>query len=853
MRRFLARLANIFTSRNTERELAREIASHLALLQDEFERRGLSPEEAKLAARRSYGGIGQAKELHREARSFIWIEQWLKDLRYGARNLLRTPGLTAVAVITLALGIGANTAIFSLVHAVILKPLPYRDPSRLIAIWDTYLPLFPKLGVSAPEREALQQQADLFEQTAWYRYVPKNFNLIVPGSAADQIHATFISAGLFPLLGVAPSLGRAFTEDEPSQSVLLSHQLWRSRFGGSPDILGQAIRLDDETFAVVGVMPPDFQFPEGADIWLPRGPLLGDELTNPIRHSLGLVARLRPGITHEQVRVRLETIYRNLTTEHPRTSTGFGFQVSGLQDDLNAQSRPALILLWGAVVLVLLIACGNVANLLLSRASGRTKEIAIRVALGARIGRIVRQLLTESLMLAAVGGAIGFALAAWSLAALAPVKAPIDAVVFLFLIAVSTGSGIVFGLAPVLQALKIDPISAIKPGPIGGESSASRSAVVILEFALALVVVVGAGILAKSFFRLMHVDPGFTAHGLLTLRISWPPSQNAEALFARIRERLESSPGIESIAAANTLPLVADRANALRFNVPGSPLIDPDALPVGQIRAVSPGYFRAMQIPFRSGRSFTEQELGQSVVVINESMARRFWPGQDPVGAKFVTAPWAPNPGWSTIVGVAGDVKQFGLDSEPSMDIYFPSLAPAYLILRTSADASTLAAAVQREIQAMNPDLAISDVRTMDQVMEQSASSRRWTMGLLSAFAGLALILALIGIYGVTSWAVSQRTREIGIRMALGADAGEVRRMVIGYGTRLCVTGLAIGIAGSLALRGFLASLAFEVSTADPFIYGGAVLLMILAALLACYLPARRASRVDPLVALRWE
>lgn len=778
----------------------------------------------------------------------------LRDLRYALRTLGRTPGFTIAAVLTLALGIGANTAIFSLVHAVILKPLPFRDPARLIAIWDTYLPLFPKLGVSPLEREAVEQQTDLFEQTAWYRYVPRNFNLIVPGSAAVEIHATFISSRLLPLLGVAPALGHAFSDTEPSQSVLLNHQFWKRRFGGNAGIIGKPIRLDDQQFIVAGVMPPAFEFPTSTDVWLPQGPLLNDELTNPVRHALGLVARLRPGATQAQASARMNAVFGRLAEAHSKTSKGFGIQISPLQDDLTANLRPALFLLWGAVGLVLLIACGNVANLLLSRAISRTKEVAIRTALGAGTGRLVGQLLTESFVLSAVGGALGLALGAWSLATLSPIKAPIDSAVLLFLTVISTGAGILFGLTPALQARRIDPMAAIKQVAAGhGQSSTTRSAVVILEFAFTLVVVVGAGILAKSFLRLMNVDPGFSPGGVLTLRLSWPPSQDANALFRRIEERLKPLPGIQSIAAANTLPLVANRANALRFNVPGSPLINPDALPIGQIRAVSPEYFRAMRIPVKSGRSFTERDLNQPVVIINESMARRFWPGEDPVGRKFVTGPWGPTQSWSTIVGVAGDVKQFGLDSETSMDLYFPSLTPTQLILRTSGDPLSLAGAVQREMQAMYPGLAVSDVRTMGQVLDESAESRRWTMALLSAFAGLALALALVGIYGVISWAVSQRTREIGIRMALGADRGQVLGMVIQYGARLCAIGLAIGLVGALALRRFLAGLTFDVSTADPMIYSGAALLMLAAALLACYLPARRACRVDPLVALRWE
>ena len=779
------------------------------------------------------------------------------DLRYALRTLARAPGFTTIAVLTLALGIGANTAIFSLVHAVILKPLPFRDPARLITVWDTYLPQFPTVGVSPPELAAWQQQTDLFEQTAWYRHVPQNLDLTAPASEALEVHATVASATLFPMLGVAPALGRTFEGEgiaEIPDVTLLSHSLWQRRFGGDPAIAGKTVRLNDREFTIIGVMPASFQFPDWADLWLPQGPLLGDELTNPVRHALGFVARLRPGATLGQTSARLQSISARLAGEHPKTSTGWGVKLLGLQQDLTAGVRPSLLMLLGAVTLVLLIACGNMANLLLSRASGRSREIAVRTALGAGSWRLIRQLLTESLVLAASGGALGLALAYGSLTAAAPVRAPLDSTVLLFLAGLSTATGLLCGLAPALQTMRSDTNSIIKSGSLPGSGRTTmRGALVVLEFALALILVAGAGILVKSFQRLMQVDPGFNPRGLLTLRISIPPSRKPVTLFHRIEERLRTLPGVDSVAATNTLPLIANRANATRFTVPGSPLINPDAPPTAQIRLVSPDYFRTMRIPLLSGRTFTERDLNQGLVIVNQTLARRFWPGQDPVGLKFVTGPWGPNPNYSTIIGVAGDVKNFGLDSESSMDLYFPSLTPSYLVVRTAGDPASLAGAVRREIQAIDAGLPISDLRTMDDVLAQSARSRRWTMALLTVFAGLALVLALVGIYGVMSWSVAQRTREIGIRMALGAHRGQVLGMVIGYGMKLSAAGMAIGIAGALALRRVISGLVFEVSTADPAIYGAVALLMLAVALLACYVPARRASQVDPLVALRWE
>ncbi len=777
-----------------------------------------------------------------------------QDIRYALRTFGRAPGFTVIAALTLALGIGANTAIFSLVHAVILKPLPFRDPSRLIAVWDTYLPQFPKVGVSPPELAAWQQQTDLFGQTGWYRYVPQNLALTSPGSEALEVHATFASASLFEMLGVAPVIGRPFAGAESPDRALLSDSLWHSRFGGDPSVAGKTIRLNDREFTIAGVMPADFRFPDWADLWLPRGALQADELTNPVRHALGFVGRLQSGVTVGQANARLQEVSRRLAAEHPKTSTGWGVKPVELQQDLTAGLRPSLLMLLGAVTLVLLIACGNMANLLLSRASGRSREIAVRTALGAGSWRLVRQLLTESVLLAAAGGALGLGLAYGSLAVAAPVAAPLDSTVLLFLLGISTATGLLCGLAPALQTLRSDTNSVIKSGSQpGGGSAGVRSTLVVLEFALALILVAGAGILVKSFQRLMQVDPGFTPGGVLTLRISVPPSRKPDVLFHRIEGALRTLPGVESIAATNTLPLIANRANTTRFTVPGSPQINPDALPAAQIRAVSPDYFRTMGIPLRSGRTFTERDLNDPVVIVNETMARRFWPGEDPIGRKFVTGPWGPNPNYSTIVGVAGDVKNFGLDSEPSNDLYFPSLTPSFLVLKSAGAPGSLAGAVRQQIRAIDSDLPVSDLRTMDDILAQSARSRRWTMALLAVFAGLALLLALIGIYGVMAWLVSQRTREIGIRIALGASQGQVLRMVIRYGIGLSSIGMAVGIAGALALRRVLAGLVFEVSTADPLIYAGVAVLMLAVALLACYVPARRAARVDPLIALRWE
>jgi len=778
----------------------------------------------------------------------------MNDLRFAARTLRKSPGFTATAVLTLALGIGANTAIFSLVRAVILKPLPFREPARLIAIWDSYRPQFEKIGISPAEMNAWQQQSDLFSESAWYRSVPRDLPLTGADGEAVEAHADPVSSSLFHLLGATPALGRAFTESDPPNTVLLSEHLWRTRFAADPAITGKSIRMNGQRFAVAGVMPHDFAFPDWADVWIPKGPLMNDELTNPVRHSLGFVARLRDGVALASVASRTGGLVRRLAAEHPKTSQGWGMNAYGLQDDLTAKLRPTLWMLLGAVTLVLLIACTNVANLLFSRAASRTKEMALRTALGAGAGRLIRQLLAESFLLSAMGGGLGLLIAKLSVARFSPVPAPLDSTVLWFLLAVSLGTAALFGLIPALHALSAHPAAAIKmASAAGGGSRRLRGALVVAEFAFALILAAGAGMLVQSFVRLMRVDPGFDPHGVLSLRLSIPPSDDPAPIFRRIEERLRSLPGVQSVAASNLLPLIANRAYTSRFNVPGSPLINPDALPAAQLRFVTAEFFRTMRIRLRSGRAFTAEDYNEPTVIVNETMAHRFWPARDPVGIRFITGPWGPNPQWSTIVGVVGDVKQFGLDAEPTLDMYFAAPVANYVVVRAAGNLSALAPMVRREIRSADGEAPVSDMNTMDEVLGESAHSRRWTMALLAAFAALALALAAVGIYGVMSWTVGQRTREIGIRMALGADAGALRGMVVGYALRLSAMGAAIGVAGAFALRRAMASLVFDAGSSGLTAIAAVAALMLAVAALASYIPARRASRVDPSIALRWE
>ena len=788
--------------------------------------------------------------------------------------LRRSPLFTLTVVLTLALGIGANTAIFTVVNSVLLRPLPYRDPARLVAVWDTYQPTYPKLGVSPTEYDEWLRQTDIFEEVARYRYVSigQETNL-TGGREPIRVQPTCVSSSFFTILGARPMLGRAFeaADDAPNAApiALLSNRLWTEYFNGNPGILGAPIQLNGQAFTVVGVMPPDFRLPAWADLWLPQAQA-GDEISNPVRHAFGVIARLGPSASLHQARVRLDSIAQRMEREHPRTSKGFGVTISGLQQDLAGNLRPALLALLGAVTLVLLIACVNVANLMLSRAAARQREFAIRIALGAGRWRVVRQSLMESIQLSLAGGAAGLLLAYAGLGALLRLAPPglidpstvhIDATTLIFLFAVSLATGIVFGIAPALQASRQDPQEGLKEGgrTFTRGSGAGRSALVIAEFSLALLLLMGAGLLIHSFARLLQVNPGFEPANVLTLRIEPQVSvqnqdnaQKLKTLYERLELRLRSLPGVKAVAATNAPPLATDRNNVMRFAVPGSPLMRPDVFPTAHRHLITPDYFRTLGIALR-GRTYTARDLNQPYVIVNEAMARTFWPGQDAVGKRFITGPFGPNPTSSTIIGVAADIKQVGLDSDRTNDFYFLWYGPMYLMIQTAGDPLPLAPVVRREIHAVDPGIAVSDFRTMNQLLDNSTGPRRFSTVLLSTFAALALVLAVIGIYSIMSWSVAQRTQEIGIRIAVGADSRGILRLVLGRGLKLSLIGLAIGLGATLAFTRVLASQLFEISPHDPWVLTGVSLLMLAVTTAACYLPARRATKVDPITTLRSE
>ena len=788
--------------------------------------------------------------------------------------LRRSPLFTLTVILTLALGIGANTAIFTVVNSILLRPLPYRDPARLVAIWDTYHPSYSKLGVSPAEYDEWARQTDLFEEVARYRYVAigKETNLI-GGREPIRVQPTCVSSSFFSILGVHPVLGRAFEapDDAPNAApiALLSHRLWLEYFNGNPNLVGAPVQLNGQAFTVVGVLPPDFRLPAFADLWLPQSQA-GDEISNPVRHGFGVIARLRPNVSIQQARVRLDSIAERLQRDHPATSKGFGVTIAGLQEDLAGNLRPALLMLLGAVALVLLIACVNVANLMLSRAATRRREYAIRIALGAGRWRVMRQSLAESIQLSLAGGAAGLLLAYAGLDFLLrlapsglidPTTVHIDTATLAFLSTVSLVTGIAFGIAPALQASRQDPQEGLKDGgrTFTPGSGVGRDALVIAEFALTLALLMGAGLFIHSFARLLHVNPGFQPANVLTLRLQLQFSaqleQNAQELktfYERLEPRLRSLPGVTAVAATNAPPFATERNNVMRFAVLGSARMRPDIFPLAHRHLVTPDYFRTLGIPLR-GRTYSARDLNEPLVIVNETMARTFWPGEDAVGKRFITGPLETPPSWSTVIGVAADVKQIGLDSERTNDFYFLWYGPTYLMIQTEGDPLSLAPSVRREIQAVDPTAPVSDFRTMEQLLESSTGPRLFSTVLLSIFAGLALVLAVIGIYSMMSWSVAQRTQEIGIRLAVGADSSGIFKLILGRGLKLSAVGLAIGLAVTFAFTRVLAGQLFEISPHDPWVLTAVSFSMLLVTAAACYLPALRATQVDPITTLRSE
>jgi putative ABC transport system permease protein len=877
-----------------EAEIVEEIAQHMELLYEELLEDGATAEEARRAIledlrdndllafellRVEQAPAPEPLILGNDWRRHMFADLW-QDLRFGARLLRKNYGFTLIAVLTLALGIGANAAIFSVVNAVLLRPLPFKEPDRLMIINETKLPQFPEFSVSPANFLDWKQQSRVFERLV--AVGPASFNLTGTGDP-ERLRGMRVSEGFCALLGVQPMLGRDFLPEEDQQGrnrvIILSHGLWQSRFGGDPAIVDRAITLDGQSYTVVGVMPSGFQFFDRTNqLWTPMA-FTPQQAQNRGGHSLAVIGQLRPENSLEQARTEMTAIAERLAAQYAEVNQGWNVKLTPLMEYTVRRIKPALLVLLGAVAFVLLIACANVANLLLARASNRQKEIAIRTALGAGRWRIIRQLLTESVLLSLAGGALGLLLANWGLEVLlkfVPQELPrmsdvsLDARVLAFSAAITLLTGLVFGLIPALQASRPDLHQTMKDGgrgsTEGGRRQFVRNSLVVLEVASALVLLVGAGLMAKSFMRLQEVEIGFNPEKALSVSVAlpgnkYPQEERQIAFFQQLLERVAALPGVQSVGATSLVPLGGDDF-ILNFEVDGQPPPAPDDRQNTHYYSVSPDYFEAMSIPLLRGRHFTEQDTRDSlpVAIINESMANKIFPGEDPLGKRITFDLRAEKPAWFEIVGIVGDVKHYSPERPTTLQTYEPytqqTFASMALVVRTTLEPGSLTAAIRRQVLELDPEQPISSISTLDQYVSSVLAQQQFSTLLFVIFAAVAMALASIGIYGVLSYSVTQRTHEIGIRRALGAQTSDVLRMVIGQGVLLAVIGIACGVGVALLLAKLTTSfseLLFGVTATDPLTFTLIALALLGVALLACYVPARRAAKVDPMIALRGE
>jgi predicted permease len=870
-------------SERVDREFVQELDTHLEMLAEEGMRRAMPPEEARRAARMRLGGVTQLKETNRELQGLPILETFLQDLRYAARMLRKNLGFAAVAVVTLALGIGANTAIFSVVYAVLLKPLPYSDPEQLFNVFEVQ----PQEGIkgtgwSYPNFAQLLAENRIFSGMAGHQ----QHQLTLTGRGEPSVvNTAVVTPEIFSLLGEKPIAGRTFLPQEGKPGApavaILGESLWRSSFAADPNIIGSPIVLDKRAVTVVGIMPAKFRFPavsEDEQIWIPiaQDPLFGSWMDRRGGHWLRVVGRLKPGISMAQARGELDALSARLAKDFPAENAGWEIRMVPLQEVMVGNVRAALLVLLGSVGLVLLIVCANIANLLLARATTRAREIAVRTALGAGRTRIIRQLLSETAVLGLLGGIAGMALAYWgvqALSALLPSSVPrineirVDRFVLSFALGLSALASFGFGLAPALFAANSSLQSSLREGGgRSGESAGRRRARNVLaagEIALATILLVAAGLLLRSFANLTSVRPGFDVQHVVKAAVSLPRFQYSTpqqwvAFSNELLSRVQAQPGLRDSAMAVPLP-IADGFINLAFDIPGTPPHSAGTSRTANFVSVSPDYFRIMTIPLLAGRFFNAHDnlSAPRVTVISQAMARVYFPNQDPLGKRLSFGFPFESVGVREIIGIAGDVRDVALGQEPAPMMYVPfAQAPFWggnLVVKSTLSLSSVADAIRQEVHQIDKDLPVTDIMMMPDTIEASVAQPRFRTLLLGLFAGIALALAAIGIFGVISYSVSRRTNEIGIRVALGAQSVDVLREVLGEGVRLACVGLALGLAGSLVVTRLMATLLFGVKPADALTFAAVATILLAVTLAACYLPARRATRVDPIIALRYE
>jgi putative ABC transport system permease protein len=869
----------LFHRSPVENEVEEELRAHIQDRANDLERSGVPRAEAERRARLEFGGYQKFKEECREVQGTHFLETLIQDLRFGLRMLRKSPGFTAVAVLTLALGIGANTAIFSVVNAVMVRPLPFQHPSRLMVVWHTppqkSFPGVSRFIVSPANFLDWQSENDVFSQIAAIGFNQPNLTGL---GQPESLQGRRVSYNFFSLLGVSPVAGRDFTpaEDRPGQGnvVILGYGVCQSHFGSPTNALGKTIQLDDKPYTIIGVTPPRFDFPFQAQVWVP---LAWTDKERAVRgnHNYIVIARLKSGVDEAMAQAEMNTISARLAQQYPADDTGWGALVLPLHELVTYSLGPFLLILFGAVGFVLLIACTNIANLLLVRALGRAKEIAIRTALGASRARIIGQMLSETALLSFLGGAVALLLAYFVVRVIAAfivnqlplsLQMNLDGWVLIFTLAVSLLAGVIAGVVPAWYLIKADPNDSLKQGTgrtsVVTRGQRARNTLVVSEVALSLALMVGAGLTIRTLYLLRSINPGIDPHHVLTALLTISESKYKTAsqqidFFQQVLDHVRTLPGVEAAGAVDSLPFTGGSNEPVQ--VEGQPVVPMADQPEVDVRVISPGYLRTMQIPLKQGRDFTDADKADSrpVVLVSAAFAKRFWPHENPIG-KHVALTFSPGPA-RTVVGVVSDIKLERLDTIRPVQVVYPPLLQSSkttgmsLALRTMSSPTSLRSAVADAVHQVDPDEPIAGTQTMDDIIDQSLIQRRLSVILLSVFAGLALLLAAIGIYGVQSYAVRHRIQEIGIRLALGAQRHDVFRLVVGQGLKLTIMGISIGLAVAFALTRLMNSLLFGISATDPLTFAAVALVLIGVALAACYIPARRAVRVDPMVALRYE